>query len=40
MGVPRDITLTVDGHRLIGDGTFDGAAIRVELDPMMALGDR
>lgn len=36
----RDITLTVDSHRLIGDGFFDGANIHVELDPVETLGDR
>jgi hypothetical protein len=36
----RDIDLEVDSPRLIGNGTFDGAMIHVELDPMAALGYR
>jgi hypothetical protein len=38
--VLRDITLTVDSPRLIGDGTFDGALIHVELEPAATLADR
>lgn len=35
----RDVALIVDGQRLLADGTFDGAAIHVELDQVKTLDD-